>query len=139
VADDMFVRDDLDALIGPNAPYTGLGAAAGYPTVVVPAGYNGTRPQGLSFFGPAWSEARLLAYAYAYEQGTMRREPPTTINKTLLVGVCPAVAPESAGLWTSAIESYSNMAIAPGEREEDHSERPSIPIAPRPQSRPAAL
>lgn len=88
VADDMFERDDLDALIGPNAPYTGLGAAAGYPTVVVPAGYNGTRPQGLSFFGPAWSEARLLAYAYAYEQGTMRREPPTVVNQTLLAGVC---------------------------------------------------
>jgi hypothetical protein len=29
-------------------------------------------PIGLSFVGPAWSEARLLAYGYAYEQATRR-------------------------------------------------------------------
>ncbi|MBI4393615.1 MAG: amidase [Euryarchaeota archaeon] len=138
VADDMFARDNLDALIGPNAPYTGLGAAAGYPTIVVPAGYNGTRPQGLSFFGPAWSEARLLGYAYAYEQGTMRREPPTTVNTTLLVGVCPALAPESPSLGASMIESGSNTAITLGEREERPLERAPFSIASKPLARPAA-
>jgi amidase len=30
----------------------------------------------ISFMGPAWSEAKLLALGYAYEQATMaRREP----------------------------------------------------------------
>ena len=90
VADDAFAKDDLDALIGPNAPYTSLGAAAGYPTVVVPAGYEDGEPQGLGFFGPAWSEARLLSYAYAYEQGTMLRQPPHVVRPALLDGVCEA-------------------------------------------------
>jgi amidase len=93
VADNMFARNNVDAVIGLNAPYTGLGAAAGYPTVTVPAGYSVTTPRGLSFFGPAWSEASLLQYAYAYEQGTHRRVPPTTVNPSLLDGVCsPAAA-----------------------------------------------
>lgn len=97
VADDLFSRDELDALIGPNAPYTGLGAAAGYPTVTVPSGYNGREPQGLSFFGPAWSEGRLLSYAYDYEDGSMRREPPTEINPGLLEGVCGVVDGSTEG------------------------------------------
>ncbi|MGQ0535217.1 MAG: amidase family protein [Methanobacteriota archaeon] len=88
IADDLFAADDLDALIGLHAPFTTVGAAAGYPTVIVPAGYKGRDPAGLSFFGPAWSEGRLLAYAYAYEQASMRRVPPTTVNPTLLAGVC---------------------------------------------------
>lgn len=86
VADGMLAG--LDALVGPDAPYTGLGAAAGYPTVVVPAGYQGKNPEGLSFFGPAWSEAKLLGYAYAYEQATHRREPPTVVNAALLDTLC---------------------------------------------------
>ena len=90
IADDAFARDDLDALIGPDAPYTSLGAAAGYPTVVVPAGYDDGEPQGLSFFGPAWSEARLLGYAFAYEQGTMLRQPPHVLRPALLEGACQA-------------------------------------------------
>lgn len=56
--------------------------------MTVPSGYNGDRPQGLSFFGPAWSEPQLLSYAYAYEQATMKRQPPTTIAPELLTGVC---------------------------------------------------
>jgi amidase len=34
-------------------------------------------PVGLSFIGPAWSEGLLLRLAYAYEQGTRLRRPPT--------------------------------------------------------------
>ena len=33
-------------------------------------------PVGLSFIGPAWSEARLLNLGYAYEQATLRRIEP---------------------------------------------------------------
>ena len=96
VADDAFAKGDLDALVGPDAPYTGLGAAAGYPTVVVPSGYEDGEPQGLSFFGPAWSEARLLGYAYAYEQATMLRRPPHEVRPALLEGVC-GPGPDAAG------------------------------------------
>lgn len=44
-------------------------AVAGYPSVSVPAGLVRGLPVGISFFGPAWSEPRLLALAYAFEQG----------------------------------------------------------------------
>jgi amidase len=51
-----------------------LGSLAGWPEVVVPAGYTG-----ISFLGPAFSEANLLALGYAFERAyPMRRLPPTT-------------------------------------------------------------
>jgi amidase len=31
---------------------------------------------GLSFIGRAWSEPRLIALAYAFEQATRHRQPP---------------------------------------------------------------
>jgi amidase len=34
-------------------------------------------PIGISFFGPAWSEPRLIALAYSFEQATkVRKAPP---------------------------------------------------------------
>jgi amidase len=51
-------------------------AVAGYPNVTVPAGQVHGLPVGISFIGPAWSEARLIALAYAYEQATKHRRPP---------------------------------------------------------------
>ena len=51
-------------------------ARAGYPNITVPAGCAGELPVGISFYGRAWSEPKLLEIAYAYEQGTMHRKPP---------------------------------------------------------------
>ena len=34
-------------------------------------------PVGVSFFGPRWTEPRLIALAYAFEQATQHRQPPT--------------------------------------------------------------
>lgn len=51
-------------------------AVAGYPHVTVPAGFIRGLPVGLSFFGRAWSEPRLLQLAYAYEQATHARRDP---------------------------------------------------------------
>jgi amidase len=53
--------------------------STGFPAITVPMGYthNGTLPAGLQFFGRAWSEPRLLELAYAYEQATHHRRPPT--------------------------------------------------------------
>ena len=51
---------------------------AGYPIVNVPMGFvHGLLPVGLSFIGTAWSEPTLIKYAYAYEQATRLRRPPT--------------------------------------------------------------
>jgi amidase len=51
-------------------------AVAGYPSITVPAGMVEGLPVGISFIGTAWSEPRLIALAYAYEQATKRRQPP---------------------------------------------------------------
>jgi len=55
----------------------GPAAIAGYPHLTVPMGLVDGLPVGLSFIGPAWSEARLLALGYAFEQATPARRPPT--------------------------------------------------------------
>ncbi len=55
---------------------------AGYPHLTVPAGMVRGLPVGLSFVGPAWSEARLLALGYAFEQATQWREEPLFAKQT---------------------------------------------------------
>jgi amidase len=52
-------------------------AVAGYPSITVPAGFAFGLPVGVSFIGRPWSEPRLIAVAYAYEQATKHRKPPT--------------------------------------------------------------
>jgi amidase len=51
-------------------------AVAGYPHVTVPAGFVHGLPIGLSFFAGAWSEPKLIGFAYAFEQATHARKPP---------------------------------------------------------------
>jgi len=54
--------------------------AAGFPAITVPMGWvrGGTLPVGLQLLGDAWTEPRLIALAYAYEQATHHRRPPAT-------------------------------------------------------------
>ncbi|MFW1485282.1 amidase family protein, partial [Vibrio parahaemolyticus] len=81
--DKLLAAQKLDALVAPTAgptwvvdtingdhsmgSSTTLPAVAGYPHISVPMGNVFTLPVGLSIIGPAWSEARLLSYAYAFE------------------------------------------------------------------------
>lgn len=51
-------------------------AVSGYPHLTVPAGYVHGLPWGLSFLGPAWSDAKLLAYGDAFERATRARKAP---------------------------------------------------------------
>ena len=51
-------------------------AVAGYPNINVPAGFVFSLPVGISFFGRAWSEPKLIKIAYAFEQATRRRKAP---------------------------------------------------------------
>ncbi|HET9231713.1 MAG TPA: amidase [Vitreimonas sp.] len=53
-----------------------LPAVSGYPHITVPMGQVGGLPVGLSLIAEAWSEAKLLAFAYAYEQRAQARTPP---------------------------------------------------------------
>ncbi|WP_237720896.1 amidase family protein [Pseudomonas asplenii] len=48
----------------------GTAVFAGYPAVTVPSGMDADGlPTAVSFFGPRWSDAELLAIAYGYEHG----------------------------------------------------------------------
>ncbi|HZP12698.1 MAG TPA: amidase family protein [Nevskiaceae bacterium] len=73
----------LDAIIAPDFNNVSATAAAGYPDITVPMGYDGQNPHGLSFAGKAWTEQRLLQLAYAYEQASKLRQPPAAINPQL--------------------------------------------------------
>ena len=85
-------KNRLDALIAPTGGpawptdwingdhftggYSSASAVAGYPHITVPAGYVFGLPVGISFFGAAWSEPKLIQYAYAFEQATKARRSP---------------------------------------------------------------
>lgn len=56
---------------------SGLPAVAGYPHLTVPMGEAMGLPIGLSFVGPAWSEAKLLSLGAAFEAVTHARRDPT--------------------------------------------------------------
>lgn len=52
-------------------------ALAGYPAISVPAGYASGLPVGITFMGRAYSEPVLIRLAYAFEQATRVRRPPS--------------------------------------------------------------
>jgi amidase len=91
--DALVAKHKLDAIVAPTGAPAWvtdavladhfLGAAsshaaiAGYPHITVPMGQVRGLPVGLSLFGPAWSDAALIAMAYAFEQRTPARKAPT--------------------------------------------------------------
>jgi amidase len=92
VLDTVFLDNQLDAIcgitMGPACSIdmiygdrwgyslTSPAAASGYPHITVPAGKVYDLPVGLSFFGTAYSEPKLIGIAYSYEQASKNREKP---------------------------------------------------------------
>ena len=49
------------------------------PSIVVPAGFTRDNlPAGITFLGRPYADAKMIQLAYAYEQATQRRRPPST-------------------------------------------------------------
>ncbi len=87
---------DLDAIVAPTRvpawktdlvdgdhSYGGSSSPAaisGYPAVTLPMGEVFGLPVGITFFGRAWSEARLIRYAYAFERATGARTHPRFLS-----------------------------------------------------------
>jgi amidase len=67
---------DLNTPHGDNSQF--FSPTTGFPSINVPMGYtrDNTLPAGVTFFGRAWDEPRLIEVAYAYEQATKHRRPP---------------------------------------------------------------
>lgn len=98
--DATLAQNSLDAIVEPSGGpawltdyiagdhYTGgtstPAAVAGYPSITVPAGYVYGLPVGLTFTGPAWSESKLIRYAFAFEQATRVRQPPQFLTSVRL-------------------------------------------------------
>lgn len=93
IVDGILASEDLDAIVYPTSPTrpglangsgggggvsaTNIANLTGFPDLIVPAGFTSDRlPVGISFFGPAFSEARLLSLGYAFEQATRARRDP---------------------------------------------------------------
>jgi len=96
----LIESEKLDAIVYPTSPVRpervdpdpdpegapGSGESAvilanlsGFPDLIVPAGFTGRGlPVSISFLGPAFSEPRLLALGYAFEQHTKARRLPVT-------------------------------------------------------------
>ena len=117
VADLMFQK--FDVVVGYGLGYYGMGTAAGYPSLTVPAGYGpqGGRdvsPQSITFTGPGFSDGDLLGYGYAFEQATQFRVRPEYQNATLLENVCPGESGLGHGISEPLdLEDYDPLAALP--------------------------
>ncbi|MBI4477367.1 MAG: glutamyl-tRNA amidotransferase [Acidobacteria bacterium] len=96
VVEGVFASQKLDAIVYPTSPRRppllasppdvpgGGGTSAsnianltGFPDLIVPAGFTGDDlPVGLSFLGQAFTESKLLALGYSFEQATRARRLP---------------------------------------------------------------
>lgn len=93
ILDTIFTSHKLDAIcgitMGPTCSIdtiygdrwgdyslTAPAAMSGYPHITVPCGAVYDLPVGLSFFGTAYTEDKLIAIAYAYEQASKKRVKP---------------------------------------------------------------
>jgi amidase len=84
-------KDDFDAILHLGNANANVPAKAGYPSVAVPGGFNALStltpadppiavpfPSDITFAGRAFSEPKLIALAYAFEQATLHRVPPAS-------------------------------------------------------------
>jgi amidase len=95
VVEGIVATNKLDAIVYPTSPRrpgiiaetgtpgaggpspTNIANLTGFPDLIVPAGFTGDNlPVGLSLFGPAFSEPKLLALGYSFEQITHARRRP---------------------------------------------------------------
>ena len=67
---------DISSPAGDNSQV--LSPQTGFPAITVPMGFtHGSLPAGLTFLGPAFSEATLIRFAYDFEQtARARKDPP---------------------------------------------------------------
>lgn len=89
--DGVLKANKLDAIVTPGGSGAGIASRAGYPIIVVPfglvpnapnapfpVGFNAKpAPFGVGFVGAQCAEPKLIELAYAFEQATKKRVPPS--------------------------------------------------------------
>jgi amidase len=87
-------ENDLDVLVAPSTSLptdlyggdfpgasTQIPSMAGYPSLTMPVGYTNGLPAGMHLFGRAFSERKILRYAYALERMLDARRPPEYLTE----------------------------------------------------------
>lgn len=88
----LIAKEKLDGFVSVTSGSYSTAAVAGYPSITVPVGFRNIpaapaqdklpeqKPStvlgGILFFGTAWTEPKLIKYAYAFEQMTKGRIAP---------------------------------------------------------------
>jgi Asp-tRNA(Asn)/Glu-tRNA(Gln) amidotransferase A subunit family amidase len=118
---------DLDAIVYPTIreipsinpdPQRGsncqLAAASGLPAISFPAGFtDGGLPIGVELLGRQFDDARLVALAYAFEQGTDHRRPPVS-TPPLVDGLAPPpVSWNARATGAGAAEAHARLTLDP--------------------------
>lgn len=76
----MMKDHELDAMISPGSRASPVFAIGGYPAITIPAGYEiDGMPFGICFGGLKGTEPKLIEIAYAFEQSSKVRRPPSVV------------------------------------------------------------
>ncbi|WP_156255323.1 amidase, partial [Sandarakinorhabdus oryzae] len=125
-ADALLARERLDAVLYPTAlgrpPVIGaeniasncqFSAATGLPALAFPAGFTPRGlPVGMELLGPAFSEPRLLALAYGWEQTARPRQAPFS-TPPLVAGKPPGPMAATARLASSKASATLRLRYDP--------------------------
>jgi len=89
-----------------------LSASSGFPAISMPAGFTADGlPVGVELLGRAFDDAKLVSYAYAYEQAAHKRHAPA---RTPALGGRPSVPPVT---WETSAQAPAKFTFDPATGE----------------------
>lgn len=94
VVDGMLRDNNVTALLHPSSTASGMASLSGYPAALVPGGNDANGISlGIALQGTGFTEDKLLAYAYAYEQAAKARELPALTPPLASPSATPTATP----------------------------------------------